>query len=230
MLPRVRPRALSATRGLSLAVVVLLAGNAVLAWMALHGTFVFVELTWWAVAARHDYRALLIAHLDQFQVLRDVQLGLWLVTTATFVLWAGRANANLSRLGAAGLRYAPREAMTAFLVPGVNLVRPVTVLREIWNVSDALARSITPSCTAPAPLRVRWWWGLVVSTLAVEAIGAGLALRSGQALDLGPAMQALVVGQLLGGAAAIVAIAVVLGIDSRQSTAAWRGASALPAA
>jgi hypothetical protein len=227
MRSRARPLAPSAPRGLSILVVVLLAAHAVLAWIALHATFVFVELTWRAVAGRHDYRGLLVAHLDQFQTLRAVQLALWLVTVAAFVGWVGQAQRNLSSLGATGLRYAPRDAMTAFFVPGVNLVRPVAVLREIWNVSEALARSTMPSRTAAAPLRVRWWWGLLMSTLAAEAIGAGLALRTRQALDLGPTMQALVVGQLLGGAAAVVAIAVVHGIDSRQDTV-WRRASMGP--
>lgn len=198
--------------------------------MALHAIFVFVELSWRVVVGRDDYRALLIAHLGQFEVLRSVQLALWLVTTAAFVQWVGRVHANLSKLGAAGLWYAPRDAVTAFLVPGVNLVRPVMVLRELWIVSDALARSSIPSRTAPAPLRVWWWWGLLVGTLATEAIGAGLALHSGRTLDLGPAMLALVAGQLLGGAAAVVAIAMVLGIDSRQSTAALRVTSARPKA
>jgi hypothetical protein len=41
------------------------------------------------------------------------------------------------------------------------------------------------------------------------------------ALDLGPAMQALIAGQLLTAAAAAVGIAVVHGVDGRQEEAAW---------
>jgi Domain of unknown function (DUF4328) len=114
--------------------------------------------------------------------------------------------------------------VTAFLVPGVNLVRPVTVLRELWTASEALARPIEPPRTCRVPLRVRWWWALLVSALALEAIAGGLALRSGRPLDLGPAMQVLVAGQLLTGAAALVAIAAVLEIGNLQD-AAWRRTS-----
>jgi hypothetical protein len=219
----------SPTRTLSLVVIVLLAGHAALAWMAVQATFVFIELTWRTVAARHDYRALLVAHLEQFQILRGVQLTFWVVTIAAFVLWVGRAHGNLSRLGATGRRYTRRESVTAFLVPGVNLVRPVTVLRELWTASEALARPIEPPRTCRVPLRVRWWWTLLVSALALEAIAGGLALRSGRPLDLGPAMQVLVAGQLLTGAAALVAIAVVLEIGNLQD-AAWRRTSVRPEA
>jgi hypothetical protein len=47
-------------------------------------------------------------------------------------------------------------------------------------------------------------------------------------LDLGPAMQALVVGQLLSAAAAVLGITVVLGVDARQEEAAWSRDPAAP--
>lgn len=218
MLPRAWPHPFPATRRATLVVMALLALHVVLALVALQAAFVFVELAWRIVAGRDELRPLLATHLDQFRTLREVQAALWIVTTVAFVGWVGRAQGNLAALGATGLRHSPRQAIAAFLVPGPNVVRPVAVLRELWNASDP---SPTPSTRRSAPARVRWWWGLLLAAVAAEGAARGLALRSGMALDLGPAMQALIAGQLLTAAAAAVGIAVVNGVDGRQEEAAW---------
>ena len=218
MLPRAWPHPFPATRRAALVVMALLALHVVLALVALQAAFVFVELAWRIVAGRDELRPLLATHLDQFRTLRAVQAALWIVTTVAFVGWVGRAQGNLRALGATGLRHSPRQAMAAFLVPGPNVVRPVAVLRELWNASDP---SPAPSTRRRAPARVRWWWGLLLAAVAAEGAARGLALRSGMALDLGPAMQALIAGQLLTAAAAAVGIAVVHGVDGRQEEAAW---------
>lgn len=218
MLPRAWPHPFPATRRATLVVMALLALHVVLALVALQAAFVFVELAWRIVAGRDELRPLLATHLDQFRTLRAVQAALWIVTTVAFVGWVGRAQGNLAALGATGLRHSPRQAMAAFLVPGPNVVRPVAVLRELWNASDP---SPAPATRRSAPVRVRWWWGLLLAAVAAEGAARGLALRSGMALDLGPAMQALIAGQLLTAAAAAVGIAVVNGVDGRQEEAAW---------
>jgi hypothetical protein len=228
MLPRAHPHPFPATRRLALLAVALLAAHVVLAWLVVQAALVFVELAWQTVVGREEFRALLATHLGQFRALRAIQLALWLVTAVAFVRWVGRAQANLPALGATGLRYAPREAMAAFLVPGPNVVRPLTVLRELWNASDPRYPAGMTWRTAPTPARVRWWWALLLAALTSEAMARGLALWSGLALDLGPAMQVLVFGQLITAATAVVGITVILGVDNRQEAAAWRRASGCP--
>lgn len=224
MLPRAHPHPFPATRRLTLLVVALLAVHVGLAWLALQAAFVFVELVWRAVAGRDDLPALLATHVAQFRTLRLVQAGCWLLTLVVFVRWVGRAHGNLPALGAAGLTYAPRQAMVAFLIPGANLVRPLAVMREMWNAGDPRHRAGATWRTAGTPPRVRWWWIVLLGAVVAELTARGLALRAGGALDLGPAMQAVVVAQILTAAAAILGIAVVLGIDGRQEAAAWRRA------
>jgi hypothetical protein len=161
-------------------------------------------------------------------MLRAIQLALWLVTATAVVRWVGRAHANLTTLGATGLRYAPAQAMRAFLVPGYNLGRPVGVLRELWNASDPRSPAGMTWRAAPLPARLRWWWGLLLCALTLEAMVRGLTLYSGLVLDLGRATQVLLVGQLLTAATAVLGIAFVLGVDNRQEAAAWRRTSAEP--
>jgi len=228
VLPRAHPHPFPATRRLTLVVTVLLAIHVLLAWLALQAVFVFIEMMWRAVAGRDELRPLLATHLDQFRLLRLGQAVLWLATAAAFIRWVGRAQRNLPALGASGFRYAPRQAMAAFLVPGPNLVRPPAVLRELWNASDPRYPAGTTWRAGRTPARVGWWWALLVAAAVAEATARGLALWSGGPLDLGPAMRVLVVGQLLVAAAAVLGITVVLGVDRRQEAAAWRRAEAPP--
>jgi len=224
MLPSAHPHPFPATRRLTLVVTALLALHVILAWLALQAVFVFVDLMWRTVAGREELRPLLATHVNQFRVLRLVQAALWLVTAAAFTRWVGRAQRNLPALGATGLPYAPRQAMAAFLVPGPNLIQPVAVLRGLWNASDPRHPAGAAWRHARTPARVLWWWALLVAALVADVTARGLALRSGGPLDFGPAMGVLVVGQLLAIAAAVVGIAVVLGVDTRQEAAAWKRA------
>lgn len=218
MLPRARPHPFPATRRATLAVMALLAIHVILALIALQAAFLFVELAWRVLAGRDELRALLATHLAQFRTLRAVQAAFWIITALAFVGWVGRAQGNLATLGGAGVRRSPRQAVAAFLIPGVNLVRPLAVVRELWSASDPAPVPVTGG---RAPARVRWWWGLLLGAVAADGMARGLALRSGVALDLGPAMQALIVGQILAIAAAVVGITVVHGVDARQEEAAW---------
>ena len=224
MLPRAHPHPFPATRRPTLVVTTLLALHVILAWVALQAVFVFVELMWRAVAGRDELRALLVTHVDQFRVLRLVQAGLWLVTAAVFIRWVGRAQRNLPALGASGLPYAPRQAMAAFLVPGLNLIRPLAVLRGLWNASEPRHPPGAAWRQARAPARVVWLWALLVAAVAADIAARGLALWSDGPLDFGPGMRVLVAGQLVAIAAAVVAIAVVLGVETRQEAAAWERA------
>lgn len=226
MLPRAWPHPFPATRRATLVVMALLALHVALALVAVQAAFAFVELAWRVVAGRDELRPLLVTHLHQFRTLRALQAVLWVVTAVAFVGWVGRAQGNLAVLGATGVRYSTRQAMAAFFVPGLNVVRPLAVLRELWNASGSTAAS---AARRGAPARVRWWWGLLLATVAADGAARALAIRAGMALDLGPVLQAVVVGQLLAAAAAVVGISVVHGVDARQEAAAWsRDQAGLP--
>jgi hypothetical protein len=106
--------------------------------------------------------------------------------------------------------------MAAFVVPDLNVVRLAVLPNR--NASGSTAAS---AARRGAPARVRWWWGLLLATVAADGAARALALRTGMALDLGPVLQAVIVGQLLAAAAAVVGISVVHGVDARQEAAAW---------
>lgn len=222
MLPRAYPHPFPATRRWTLIVAGLLAVHVVLALIALQAAWAFVELLWRTVAAGGDeFRPLLAAHLRQFRTLRVVQALLWILTAIAFLRWLARARGNLAALGATGLRYSPRQAVAAFLVPGPNLVRPPVVVGELWHASAARPPADMSARSTRVPARVCWWWGLLLATVAADGTARAWSLRSGLVFDLGPGAQALIVGQLLAAAAAILGIVIVWGVDARQDAAAW---------
>jgi hypothetical protein len=140
------------------------------------------------------------------------------VTLAWFTLQAAFLFVELVWRTVAG-----RDELRPLLASHVDQFRVLRLLQgALWLVTAAVfvpwikqARGDLPNAG-----RVRWWWALLVAALVAEATARGAALRSGGPLDLGPAMGVLVVGQLLAIGAAVVGIAVVLGVDHRRTPAA----------
>ena len=98
------------------------------------------------------------AHLLVRNVVLYTQLALLLTTAVAFTTWLYRSRANLRAFGARELRFSRNWTVFAFLIPGLNLVRPYQVVREVWQASD-------PSTTDPfgwkqvkPPLLFRTWW------------------------------------------------------------------------
>lgn len=211
-----------ATRRLTYILTVLLALHVVLAWITLQAAFVFIELVWRTLVGREELGPLLAMHVSQFQVLRLGHAVLWLLTGAVFFQWVDRAHGNLSALGATGLTHRRGRTARVLPVPVRALARVPSLMRELWNASDPRL-PVGPAWRGrSSPARVRWWWGLMVAAAGAELGARALAFRAGGPLDLGPAMQVLVVGQLATVAAAVTGMAVVQGLDARQQDAAWR--------
>jgi hypothetical protein len=68
-------------------------------------------------------------------------------------------------------RFSSSGAVGAFLIPGLNLVRPHAVLVEIWRASDPAILDPVRWRDARAPRLLRVWWSVVV----VWAASAGVA-------------------------------------------------------
>ncbi len=89
-----------------------------------------------------------------------------LVAIGLFALWSTHAYRNLPALGARGLRWAPTEVLASWIVPIVNLHRPLLVLSDLWRGADP-DRELHPSVSwrsAPVPLALRVWWATAVVT------------------------------------------------------------------
>jgi hypothetical protein len=64
-----------------------------------------------------------------------------------------------------GLTYTPGGAVAAFLVPFLNLWKPLGVMRELWRASERRRLGRVPWQAMPAPFMVRFfyvcWIGVV---------------------------------------------------------------------
>jgi hypothetical protein len=101
-----------------------------------------------------------------------------LVAVVTWLTWQGRAHANLSRIGASGLRFRPASAVASWFVPLVNLVLPFMAMRELWRASDPETGELDwreRRTTIVLPL---WWMG-VIATAVLFTLGMRLDLGSG---------------------------------------------------
>jgi hypothetical protein len=169
-----------------------------------------------------DARRIVVAgELEDGRVLVDALLGadqlvtfaallelLALVVAAVLVLrWQVTAHRNLPALGDAEPRFGVGSGVASWFVPGVNLVRPLQVVGDLWRAGERGA-------AVPALLRA-WWAAWVVALLAVVAAWTLL----GEAEDVADRQRidALRAGATaLSALAAGLAIAVVARTTSRQ--------------
>jgi Domain of unknown function (DUF4328) len=130
------------------------------------------------------------------------------------LFWLQRAYRNLSALGVPELRDSPVSAAVWFVVPVANWILTYPVLSDLWRLSD---RSDPHGLSQRRPLLVQAWWLCwaappvisILSLLFFERPGPGSAGDRAQAL--------LSVDLALLAAAAVLAAAIILGVNARQA-------------
>jgi hypothetical protein len=200
-----------ASGGLQRAVVISLGASAVMAWIVLLGFYTLGQRIWMGLGERLLAQPL-EAHWQQIATARQLQGLVWLATAGLFLAWLHRAHANAIALGATRLRVSPRWAVGVFLVPVVNLVWPLLVVRDLWNASD-------PAAGAPEfrlSAWVGWWWALFVAASLLDP-GIARLLQDPRSLAVGGSTALLLAGQVLEIGAAVLAIVLVRRIAQRQA-------------
>lgn len=205
-------RHLDAGHRLRTILIVLLALNAVAAWAEVLGMYTLGERAW------HSLRDRVIGHpiethLLQLEIVRRVHGLAWLATVPVFLLWIRRVHWNVAAFGAVAPPFSPRAAVTAFVVPLVNLVVPVRVVRTLWAASAP--DDAPPPAAVRSPL-VPCWWTLVVAAALLDPFWSRIW---GPVADLalgGPTL-VRIVAQLAEIAAAVLGIWIVYSITLLQS-------------
>jgi hypothetical protein len=197
-------------------VVALLALDVLLGWAVLAGVATYVDRVWHGLAGQVLRSGTLAQHSGQFEVARLVQGLAWLGTAAAFLAWVHRAYGNLERLGVADLGYSARWAVGAFLVPLLNLIHPLRVVRELWNASDAAGPGhARPRDVSTSPWLLAWW-GSFLASVAADPVVVRFLGGAERGLDLGGGARWVVMGTLLEMAAAPLAIVIVSRITRGQ--------------
>jgi len=111
-----------------------------------------------------------------------LRLALFTATASLFLVWVYHARANVRAFGVRRPRFTSGGSVGAFLVPGVNVVRPHAVLAEIWQASDPAILDPFGWRGAPVPRLLRVWWSVVVAWAAVAGMAAFTEATSGLVL------------------------------------------------
>jgi Domain of unknown function (DUF4328) len=197
-------------------VVGLLLLDILLAWLTLMGVGIFVTRVWHGLAGETLGYGSLAQHIVQFEAVRTLQGLVWLATAVAFLAWIHRAYANLERLGVKDLGYAPPWAVGAFVVPLLNLIHPLRVVRELWNASDEAGTGETMSRRGTTSPWLLSWWGLLVASVAVDPFALRPFESPERSLDLAGGTSRVVAGALLEMAAAALAVFIAARITRGQ--------------
>lgn len=87
-------------------------------------------------------------------------VGSFVATIVVFIMWFRRAYANLHRLESPKsiLSYQEGWAAGAWFVPFINLVRPYTIMKELWNeTQDNIAGKVQRDGLQSSAI-IGWWW------------------------------------------------------------------------
>jgi len=98
-----------------------------------------------------------------------VQMGLFLFTWITFLVWTYRANSSLHRLGTEGMKFTPGWSVGWYFIPFVNLWKPFHAMQEIWTASKY---SSSDWKDKPASPLVGLWWALWLASAILGRVSA----------------------------------------------------------
>lgn len=138
------------TQTLSGAVRVLLATCAVVSAISLAHSITQLELF---DRIKHQ-RAFTLAEAEASDERAALVLGLYmlvyLATAIVWIVWQTRTSKNARALGTEYMQFGP-NAWGWFFCPLINLVRPLAVVRELWQVND-------PRSASESPAYFGMWW------------------------------------------------------------------------
>lgn|GEM_PF-1431866 len=159
-----------------------------------------------------------------------VRISLVVLSATLFGVWLYRARINGRAFGARRFEYSRKWALLGFLIPVLNLVRPLQVVSEVWRVSDPCQIG-NPFAwkVATVPRFVQLWWWLLVGCGGVTLIGLALTTTSGvTVVQLTVARGLSVIGDLGATVSAVLGSLIVISI-SRAQDRKWAMLSGTPA-
>jgi multisubunit Na+/H+ antiporter MnhB subunit len=146
------------------------------------------------------------------------------VTTAVlFVIWMRHSYVNLKALGVRGLVYGPGWAVGAWFVPFINLVRPYSIIKEIWTESNpatvgqgSAPMAFTMRQAAQSTPMFGAWWAFWIIDNGFANVVFRASIRAKTPDDQILLLWLELVSSALSIVAAALAIKVVRAITARQ--------------
>ncbi|HRI61468.1 MAG TPA: DUF4328 domain-containing protein [Saprospiraceae bacterium] len=138
-------------------------------------TLVFAGSQWWqaGLVEAGDLTTEIAGQSDMIVGLSAlVFLAVLIACAVVFILWFRRAYANLHRIEAGNsiLSYTEGWAAGAWFVPFINLVRPYTIMKEIWNETQSNIPGKIEREGLQETSLVGWWWAAWITFNIVSNI------------------------------------------------------------
>jgi hypothetical protein len=137
-----------------------------------------------------------------------------LAVVVLFCFFMPRANRNVRVFGAGGLSFTPRWAAGVFFVPIWALYKPYQAMKEIWQGSDP-DRALG-SWLGKAPALLSWWWGMYLTMEGASQLFNNLFRRTRELPEMTTRYGAQIAVCVVSTMSAVLAIAVVRALASRQ--------------
>ncbi|MCP3909817.1 MAG: DUF4328 domain-containing protein [Actinomycetia bacterium] len=98
------------------------------------------------------------AAADAYDSIWHLQLGMLVLVGAATTAWLYRLASNTAGLRLSYLTYPPAWAIWGWVVPVLNLARPLQMVRQTWEASTSPVERPVPK----APQLINIWWGLLL--------------------------------------------------------------------
>jgi hypothetical protein len=104
----------------------------------------------------------------------------YIPTIVFFIMWFRRAYYNLHQFPDAFPDHAEGWAAGAWFVPFLNLVRPFTIMKEIWQGTQRFSKSNNPE--QGTTILGLWWVFFLVGNI-VENVGSKIAMAGDESIE-----------------------------------------------
>lgn len=149
-----------------------------------------------------------------------LSVGVYVLAAIALLMWLHRVVRNNHVLGERYLRFSPALAVGCWFIPFANLVLPFQAVREAWGAADPELPSSTPdtrNSSRGSGLVVAWWLTFILGSLVgLASIGYGPNSGVDAFTRVRAATYITVVQEALHIAAALLLIAVVMRLTTRQ--------------
>jgi hypothetical protein len=219
LLDRAAPgRSFTPSGRLGLAVKILLGLNILLNLLMTVSAYLHYDFATRWVSQAHIPKDEVTANIISQQLLTIANRICLIPTAIVFVIWFHRAHANLKSLGARNLASTPAWAVACWFVPILQLYRPTQIAQEIWRNSDphAPASVYRRRATSANSTRINYWWGLWMISLVSGYFSASSLHSANSPQSLQDATVVSIIDKVATTLAALLALAMVIGIDDRQ--------------
>lgn len=143
------------------------------------------------------------------------KLGLTLCSFIFLLRWLRRAYYNLHQVPGSNPGYPESWAIWAWFIPISNLVRPLTIMREVWRGTQRAVGQVAAPAILPG-----WWWAAYIGDSLLAILLANATTGS-------PALDSILVKEIIGQAFSLLPTALIWLIIQRIATFE-RGLIAMP--